>query len=137
MGSKNYLKPWALIIPLAMLISCTEEAEDEGSLLLGDWNIEWQSNEALTAQLGSTTMQGSVSFSKSGIASLIAYGFKGSLFLSDTVEKTYQWEVVDNELRLQNENDQFTLVYTIDQLTGNSAALTLFEDVKVNLVKIN
>ena len=131
---------FGLLLIIGFLISsCTADTNDSNeSPLVGQWKATWETNpDKMEFQIDPSKckMNGEVRFKENGLVEIVAYGYDGCVFMTDTMMNNLNWKISGDTLQLSAENDPFGLPYLIKELKNEKASLVLMEDIAVNLYK--
>lgn len=129
-----------LIISIFLLSSgCQSKKEHEAvttekpDMLVGEWKAEWQTH----IEENMHSMNGELRFEENGKVAVMAYGYEGCYFMSDTSKNEMAWKISGDTLHLQVPEDNFSFAYQIKDLKSNDIHLTLLEDINLHLTKNN
>ena len=105
--------------------------------LLGTWNVQWVTkpdpNQPIPPGIN-YTMNGKMVF-EAELLTTSAYGYKGCIFGTDTLNHSLRWVLQGDTLKLYNDGDNFGLPYKIKEVSNNRIQLQLLDDVFLFLSK--
>jgi hypothetical protein len=110
------------------------EKED---LLIGTWDAKWETNsEAFSVNEGyDLSMRGKMYFMEDGKVKIHAYGYKGCIFMSDTMINELQYIVHGDTVNLLADDEKFGLPYQILEMHQKRVKMVLMEDIALTLTR--
>ena len=120
---------------LVILTGCTSSEDD---IFQGKWTAKWTTDPEGYGDLAKDLefeMDGFFGFEEDELT-IEAFGYKGCVFGSDTLEHTLSWKVRGDILELQNNPEEPGIQYKILTQTDSEIKLQLVEDIFITLTKI-
>lgn len=136
--------------PVFILVSCNNAAEkgSEGnpqaeavspqSMLVGTWEAEWNTpSDAYPVNSESMhyNMNGKLHFYENGTVKIVAYGYNGCIFMSDTMANQMRYELTGDTISLLGEDEDFGLPYRIMGMEPERIELLFLENIAVTLTR--
>ena len=115
-----------------LFLNCTPSVEDT---LQGKWQAKWTTDPAGYGELAAELefeMDGSFEFVKDRLT-ISAFGYKGCVFGTDTLEHTLTWKISGDTLEVQNTPGEPGIQYKILEQTDSKIKLQLVEDIFITL----
>lgn len=123
---------------VSFIVSGTAMAQVSTERFLGEWEAEWRmaahAPEMDIAENKTRYMSGRMDFSE-GTVKIEAFGYPGCLFSSDTIKNELHWTISGGNIKLFDNNDQFSLEYAIQKVSGQVIELSLMDDISVILTR--
>lgn len=138
----SYLLVWGVMTALFSSTSCgTAERQhaspqhETGNFLVGAWDAEWSASPELSDDPMGLKMHGKIDFQDNGEVEIIAYGFEGCIFMSDTMTNNLSYTIEGNVVNLHAEGDAFGLPYQVKEKQNNEVKLLLMDDIWLTLTR--
>lgn len=107
-------------------------------MLIGSWAAEWNTPaEAypVSAESAQFHMNGRVDFHEDGTVKIMAYGYNGCIFMSDTMTNEMRYELTGDTISLVGHNEDFGLPYRIVEMEPDQVQLLFMENIAVTLTR--
>jgi len=137
--------------PVFILVSCNQAGEkDKGvnfqpekqvskqNLLVGVWNAQWNTSPEeypVSSESLHYKMNGKLHFFENGKVNIVAYGYNGCIFMTDTMANEMRYELTGDTINLLGENDDFGLPYRIMEMEPGRIELLFLENIAVTLTR--
>ena len=130
---------WLSFFSLLLATQACEQGKQEQQSfhdqpLLGQWEAEWHT-KSLDGK--NQSMKGELYFTNHGKVKVMAYGYQGCYFMSDTSTNEMTWELNDDTLHLHVANDDFGFDYQVRELHNDQVKLSLLEDIYLDLRRLH
>ena len=115
---------------------CAPENESEENYFTGTWEAQWYLvDEDMHGMFSESeiTMNGQVVIDRDHTVEIIAYGFDGCVFASDTATNTLHLEFQDSVLNLTNKEKEVVFSYSIKEKLPDKLTLQLMDDILLTL----
>ncbi len=115
---------------------CATEKESEENYFTGIWEAEWYLvDEDMHGMFSESdiTMNGQVVIDRDHTVEIIAYGFEGCVFTSDTAMNMLHFEFQDSILNLINKEKEVVFSYRIKEKLPDKLTLLLMDDIQLTL----
>jgi hypothetical protein len=121
---------------ILILVSC-DTHKKPSQRLLGEWSATWSMQPEAFPDVHDQTfvMNGKVDFLEEGSVKILAFGYPGCIFSSDTLLNQLQWRLQNDTINLINDADQFNLSYRIMEMSETLVQLELMEDIHLTLTR--
>jgi hypothetical protein len=133
----KYFNSFIIILLLTSCESSRRGANTEK--IVGEWSARWRthSNAFPSFEDENLTMEGKIVFNNDGNANIVAYGFQGCIFTSDTLLNKLNWRLQNDTISLINEKDFFNLSYKIKEINDSLIELELMQDIHLTLTRLH
>jgi hypothetical protein len=115
---------------------CAPEKESEEDYFAGTWEAQWylidEDMHGIFAE-SDIKMNGQVVIARDHTVEIIAYGFEGCVFASDTATNTLHLEYQDSILNLINKEKEVVFSYRIREKLPDKLTLLLMDDIQLTL----
>ena len=115
---------------------CAPERESEANYFTGIWDAKWYLIDKDMHGMFSEseiTMDGQVVVDKDRTMEIIAYGFEGCVFASDTASNILHFEFQDSVLNLTNKEKEVVFSYRVKEKLPDKLTLLLMDDIQLTL----
>ena len=115
---------------------CAPERESEANYFTGTWDAKWYLiDEDMHGMFSESdiTMNGKVVVDKDQTMEIIAYGFEGCVFASDTARNKLNFEFQDSVLNLINKEKEVVFSYRVKEKLPEKLTLLLMDDIQLTL----
>ena len=115
---------------------CAPERESEINYFTGTWEAEWYLIDKDMHGMFSEseiTMNGQVVVDQDQNVDIIAYGFEGCVFASDTARNTLHLDFQDSLLNLTNKEKEVVFSYMVKEKLPEKLTLLLMDDIRLTL----
>lgn len=115
---------------------CAPEKESEANYFTGIWDAEWYLIDEDMHGLFSESeikMNGQVIVDQDHTVEIIAYGFEGCVFASDTASNALHFEFQDSLLNFTNKDKEVVFSYTVKEKLPEKLTLLLMDDIQLTL----
>ncbi len=133
------MRRFFIIISGVLLLTfnhCAPEKESEENYFTGTWEAEWYFvDEDMHGMFSESdlTMTGQVIIEQDHEVEIIAFGFEGCVFASDTARNTLHYEFQDSVLNLINKEKEVVFSYRIKEKLPDKLTLLLMDDIQLTL----
>jgi hypothetical protein len=121
------------------IVGCKKDVEQKvDKPFSGKWRAQWDTDAVSFPEAAPNaifTMDGSFEFSEAKKVTVIAFGFPGCIFSSDTLVHTLEWIKLGDTLSLVETGEKYGINYKILQLSDDKMKLELMEDILITLTK--
>jgi len=115
---------------------CAPEKESEENYFTGTWEAQWyligKDMHGMFSE-SDITMNGQVVIDRDQTVEIIAYGFEGCVFASDTAMNTLHFEFQDSILNLINKEKEVVFSYRVKEKLPDKLILLLMDDIQLTL----
>lgn len=129
---------WVIMACVISIITGCVDTENQKGFLVGEWQAKWHSNTTAFPHIENKnmlSMNGKLRFLEDGTVEILAYGFDGCVFMSDTMKNEMSWNLNGDTINLLVKNDDFGFPYHIQNRDENSIQMVLLEDINLELTK--
>ena len=115
---------------------CEPEKGSEADYFTGTWEAEWylvDENMLGSFSKSEITMNGWVVFDQDQSVEIMAYGFEGCVFASDTASNKLHFEFQDSLLNLINKEKEVVFSYKVKEKLPEKLTLLLMDDIQLTL----
>jgi hypothetical protein len=119
-----------------ILNQCAPERESEANYFTGTWQAEWYLIDEDMHGIFSESeiiMNGQVVIDQYQTVEIVAYGFEGCVFASDTARNILQFEFQDSVLNLINKEKEVVFSYRVKEKLPEKLTLLLMDDIQLTL----
>lgn len=130
--------PAGIIFLVFIFWSCQTDSEKSIGEFEGDWEATWELSDPGLKEYytpDQLKMRGMISFKTDHKVFITAYGFDGCVFSSDTATNELHYNLVDSLINIVNEEEEVIFSYYIDEMSSDRIALSLLNDIHLNLEK--
>ncbi len=123
-----------LVLFLIVLMGCATSTEGP---FQGKWQAKWTTDPAGYGELANEMkfeMEGSFEFDEENLT-ILAFGYEGCVFGSDTLNHTLTWSVRGDTLELRNNPEEPGIQYNLLSQTDSEINLQLVDDIFITLSK--
>ena len=115
---------------------CAQERESDVNYFTGTWEAEWylvdEDMHGLFSE-SEITMKGLVVIDQDQAVEIIAYGFEGCVFASDTATNKLNFEFQDSIFNLINKEKEVVFSYRVKEKLPEKLTLLLMDDIQLTL----
>ena len=115
---------------------CAQETESDANYFTGTWEAEWYLvDEDMHGMFSDSEikMNGQVVIDQDQSVEIIAYGFEGCVFASDTARNKLNFEFQDSILNLVNKEKEVVFSYRVKEKLTEKLTLLLMDDIQLTL----
>lgn len=117
---------------LLMMAPALSLAQSQGQLE-GKWEATWKIQNGSMLTDHESSMRGHMNFKNNGKVEVVAYGYPGCLFSNDTIQNELQWNVQRDSLIFYSPQDNFSLIYIVEEAATGEIQLRLMDDIFITL----
>lgn len=122
-----------VLTPFLLMISPSFCLAQDKSQLEGQWEAVWKIHSATKPTGQDSVMRGHMNFKSNGQVEVVAYGYPGCLFSTDTIQNDLQWKVERDSLIFYNLQDNFSMIYIVQEDSSGEVQLKLMDDILITL----